>query len=453
MNAVTRLKLKEQQPMQKLIASKIEKDDETALGYLWSAYYLAKQELPKEEFPHVIDLLEMSGRDFKRDTGLNYCSAQSVTEFQSAIASVVLDSKLCELSKSGLYSIMADESTDKGNRKRILMYAQYISGDSIDTFLLSNTEISEGTADAETLVSKILNELKCKGLDLSNLVGIGTDGASVMTGKKNGVVKRLRDTCPSLVGVHCAAHRCALSASQAAKAVPELSSFSRNVTNVFKYFDNSSLRSNKLREVQKILTIPELKYAEVHSVRWLSMERAVKVLYRTYPALCSTLSHQAANGDSTAKGLFYEVTQYKFIALIHLMMDILPFLGRLSRVFQTVNLDFSKVKPMVESTCDALSDLVECEGVFVDKLNCAVVEENEKAVYKGQTSDKSSACVSNDILENFEFEGFSNDSGNEVASDESENVNQVELKYYTQQKNMLSSVTKKYVDLIVETEG
>ena len=298
MNAVTRLKLKEQQPMQKLIASKLEKDDETALGYLWAAYYLAKQELPKEEFPHVIDLLEMSGREFKRDTGLNYCSAQSVTEFQSAIASVVLDSKLCELSKSGLYSIMADESTDKGNRKRILMYAQYISGDSIDTFLLSNTEISEGTADAKTLVSKILNELKCKGLDLTNLVGIGTDGASVMTGKKNGVVKRLRDTCPSLVGVHCAAHRCALSASQAAKAVPELSSFSRNVTNVFKYFDNSSLRSNKLREVQKILTIPELKYAEVHSVRWLSMERAVKVLYRTYPALCSTLSHQAANGDT-----------------------------------------------------------------------------------------------------------------------------------------------------------
>ena len=130
------------------------------------------------------DLLEMSGSDFKSDTGLNYCSAQSVTEFQSPIASIVLDSKLSELSKSGLYSITANESTDKGNRKRILMYLQYISGDSIDTFLLSNTEISEGTADAETLVSMILNELKCKGLDLTNLVGLGTDGACIMTGGK-----------------------------------------------------------------------------------------------------------------------------------------------------------------------------------------------------------------------------------------------------------------------------
>ena len=56
MSAVTRLKLKEQQPMQKLIASKVEKADETALGYLWSAYYLAEQELHKEELPHVIGL-------------------------------------------------------------------------------------------------------------------------------------------------------------------------------------------------------------------------------------------------------------------------------------------------------------------------------------------------------------------------------------------------------------
>ena len=69
--------------------------------------------------------------------------------------------------------------------------------------MLSNTEVSEGTADAETLVSKNLNELKCKGLDLTNLVGIGTDGASVMTGKHNGVVKRLRGTCPSLTVLDC----------------------------------------------------------------------------------------------------------------------------------------------------------------------------------------------------------------------------------------------------------
>lgn len=253
--------------MQRLIANKVEKDDETAIGYLWCAYHLGKRELPKEEFPHTVDLLEMSGRDFKRDSVLHYCSGQSISEFQSALVDVVLDEKMSEISKSELYSIMTDESNDRGNRKRMLIYAQYLSGSEVECCLLNNTEITEGTADAETLVTKVLDELKCKGLDLKNLVGIGTDGASVMTGRRNGVVKRLKDVCPSLVGVHCAAHCSALASSQAAKKIPELAKYQRTVSNVFWYFSNSSLRCKKLCEVQHLLSIPELKYAEVHSVR------------------------------------------------------------------------------------------------------------------------------------------------------------------------------------------
>lgn len=450
LNAVTRANLSEQRPMQKLIANKIEKDDVTALGYLWCAYHLAKRELPKDEFSHTVDLLEMSGREFKRDAGLHYCSGQSITEFQSALADVVLDQKLSEIAKSQLYSLMIDESNDKANRKRMLIYAQYLSGSDIECALLSNVEITEGTADAETLVGKVLEELKCKGLDLKNLVGLGTDGASVMTGKRNGVVKRLKDVCPSLVGVHCAAHRCALASSQAAKKIPELDSYQRTVSNIFWYFTNSSLRCNKLREVQKLLSVPELKYAEVHSVRWLSMEKAVSVLYRTYPALCATLSHQAANGDCSAKGLYTDIIQYKFIAITHLMMDILPYLARLSKVFQNVNIDFSKVKPMVDSTCESLNDLIECEGVFVDKLSSAVTEENGTVLYKSQVSDSSAASVKQSIQSNVEFEGFSDDDDDEAETGQDEVcVNEVELNYYSQQKNMLSSISERYINQIV----
>ena len=48
----------------------------------------------------------MSGREFKRDAGLNYCSGQSISELQSALASVVLDQKLSEIAKSQLYSLI-----------------------------------------------------------------------------------------------------------------------------------------------------------------------------------------------------------------------------------------------------------------------------------------------------------------------------------------------------------
>lgn len=96
---------------------------------------------------------------------------------------------------------------------------------------------------------------------------------------------------------------------------------------------NSALRSNRLREIQAILDLLELKFAEVHSVRWLSLEKAVTALYRTYPALCMFLEREAVF-DSCAKGLHNEVSQFKFVGYTHLLMDILPHIGHLSSTFQ-----------------------------------------------------------------------------------------------------------------------
>ena len=52
------------------------------------------------------------------------------------------------------------------------------------------------------------------------------------------------------------------------------------------------------------------------------MEHAVQVVYRTYPALVMTLEREA-NYEAAAQGIPNEVNQYKFIAITHLMMDIL----------------------------------------------------------------------------------------------------------------------------------
>ena len=96
-----------------------------------------------------------------------------------------------------------------------------------------------------------------------------------------------------------------------------------------------------------------LYFMPIHSVRWLSLDRAVRVLYRTYPALVTALEHEATS-NATAKGLLHEVQQYKFIMLTHLLLDILPVLTRLSKAFQTESADFSVMSPMVESTVESL---------------------------------------------------------------------------------------------------
>ena len=49
----------------------------------------------------------------------------------------------------------------------------------------------------------------------SKLTGVATDGASVMTGKRNGVASTLREESKLLLSVHCICHRLALACNDA----------------------------------------------------------------------------------------------------------------------------------------------------------------------------------------------------------------------------------------------
>ena len=456
--AVTKSKLAPLRPMKKIIEDSYDKDDDVMVNYLKVSYHMAKREMPKEEFEYFIRLVDDLGvktiKEYKNPDDLSeitfpYTSDYSVSDFQSACAQVVLDDVLSEISSSQVYSLMIDESTDRANKKQLLAYVQYFHEKKLKTNLLENIEITTAKADAETITSKILTELNIKGLDIRKMVGIGTDGASVMTGRKSGVVVRLREHTPSLVGIHCAAHRCALAASQAAKQIPQLKEYLRTLTNIFDYFSGSALRSNKLREIQLLLELPTLKYAQVHSVRWLSMEKAVEVVYRTYPALVVALEHEATSNPA-AKGLYQQVSQYSFIAITHMLMDILPFLGKLSKVFQNESIDFSKIQPVVDSTCEALEDLIECEGAFVGKLCFFIESENDEVRYKQPVSESTKAVITEEIALNIDgFEGNFCDS--DCSNSETDNGgNGVQVKYYPQQKNILATLMPTYVNKIVE---
>lgn len=436
-----------EQPMQKLLAKKLNQDDELALNLLKTAYHVAKRELPKEEMKHMISYAQSLGVNFSKTDlpSLKYTSHSSVTELQSALAHVILEDKMSAVKESSIFGITIDESTDRGNQKRLLMYIQYVTSDGVSYCLLSNKKISEGSANAKNIVKLVLEEVEAKGLEIRNMVGIGTDGASVMTGKTGGVVKLLRDHSPALIGVHCAAHRTALAASQAAKHVPEMEAYQRTIMNIFRYFNNSALRSNRLRAIQALLNMPELKFAEVHSVRWLSMHQAVQIIYRTFPALVMTLEREAIL-EPAAKGILHEVTQFKFIALTHLMLDILPFMMRLSKKFQADSVNFSVVRPFVQSICDSLRDLAEVEGVFVEKLTEYVREEDNRVVYTRPLSESDCATLTTSINSNYEFLGFSDEEDTDEEEDQVDVGFSPELKYYHQQKDIVKKVTPLYVD-------
>ena len=84
--AITKSKLAPQQPMKRIIKEKLDRDDEIIVNYLKVSYHLAKEEMPKAEFQHFIDLVGDLGIETINDSLLTYNSVNSVTDFQSANA-------------------------------------------------------------------------------------------------------------------------------------------------------------------------------------------------------------------------------------------------------------------------------------------------------------------------------------------------------------------------------
>ncbi|KAL5005413.1 hypothetical protein ScPMuIL_018869 [Solemya velum] len=97
---VTTSSLKPQAPMRKLIAEKVIRDNDKITIYLKCAYHLAKRELPKSKFSAMLDLIDMLGCDIKTEGHATYTSHQRITEFQSALATTILQEKLEDIKQS-----------------------------------------------------------------------------------------------------------------------------------------------------------------------------------------------------------------------------------------------------------------------------------------------------------------------------------------------------------------
>ena len=99
-------------------------------------------------------------------------------------------------------------------------------------------------ADAEGVTASIVRAVEVS-LDTTmpvfnkKVVSIATDGgASVMTGRRAGVVALLRENQPALLGVHCFAHRLELACRDVISRHPAYGGFDRFLLDVFLFYHN-----------------------------------------------------------------------------------------------------------------------------------------------------------------------------------------------------------------------
>ena len=227
---------------------------------------------------------------------------------------------------------------------------------------------------ASTITKRVTEFTAQAGLDMAKMRGIGTDGAATMTGCRTGVVVRLKETTPSAIGVHCAAHRLNLASSHAADGIPYVKKFQNILRQLYDYFDKSSVRMAGLLAIQNLVQEKGRLLAPC-STRWLSTERSVTRLKGSFVSVVLSLQREGEERcDAKAVGLSKLITKYRFVMTMLLLCDTLPHVSHLSKCFQISDCDYSIIPRMLTSTIHSLEQLQTVDGFNLKGLDSYLAE-------------------------------------------------------------------------------
>ena len=266
----------------------------------------------------------------------------------------VIDNNLQrKLKKSKFYGLELDESTDISVSQNLMIYIRGVVDGYVETHFLSVKQLRGCTA--EDIFESTKAVMKDKGISVSNLISLGTDGASVMRGSKSGVVKRFQEENPFLLAEHCAPHRLALAGSQAAVSIPFMAKYEDMINSLYYYFHNSPKNQNKLDAIHKVLSDTEsgLKFKSVFGTRWLSFYLSVRAIAESYDVLISCLADDAQDKTcqmAKAAGLLKHFSSVEYILMTYFLYDVLGILHKTCLLLQKENLLYFDVVEAIE-TC------------------------------------------------------------------------------------------------------
>lgn len=177
----------------------------TRLTHLFrTAHAVVINNMPYTHFSWICQLDQKKGLDI----GKTYLNDKSFRVFVEAVAMSVRESIRTEIESSRFVSILCDGSMDSSIIDNEIVYLRYITTDGPKVRFVGSMQV--GKADAKSIVDAMPRACSLNGLNwddlTSKMVALGSDGASVMLGKK-GVAALLKNLNNSIVPVHCFEHR------------------------------------------------------------------------------------------------------------------------------------------------------------------------------------------------------------------------------------------------------
>ncbi|CAB4378588.1 unnamed protein product [Rhizophagus irregularis] len=217
----------------------------------------------------------------------------------------------------------------------------------------SNTITYENNVSGREILSAISNsieEIIWKELAEAAAFGIMVDESTDISCLTNKLMSFASDGASVILALAC---------NSAEKKVDFCKYAEHVIRSVYTFFSNSTKRIDILHKYQEILEHPILKIKQIYEVRWLSWYEAIKNLCLSIEPLMDTLLETITSTPNNSQrqnfiSLYAEICDWKLLAFLHFLWDILGYLSTLSKIFQRKNIQISDIDPIIELTLNKI---------------------------------------------------------------------------------------------------
>lgn len=257
-------------------------------------------------------------------------SAQIQNELITSCGNVIKNIIVSAIHKAGIYSLIADETTDVAKNEQLALGIRYVDVDKSEVredfmgFMI--VEKTTGKAIAESVRRK----LESLNLDIKKLRGQGFDGGSNMSGIYRGAQAIINAEQPLAFYIHCASHRLNLSLGKAC-SVQAIRNVMGTIENVSSFLSHSSGRVLIMeKHVEDLYMEPGKKkrLKPLCQTRWVERHDSVIVFYDLLPAIVASLneiSKTSSDNKVTSLASCYQSAICKFEFVMALSVCVIVF--------------------------------------------------------------------------------------------------------------------------------
>ena len=212
----------------------------------------------------------------------------------------------------------------------------------------------------KSLSSVILNVLADMNLKLIDMIGMGFDGASNMSGKEEGVQNHLKEAGATYATYfHCFGHKLNLVLEKSALSITSVIGVFSTIGDIYSFMEGSPKRHGVYEKFLKEKGINTGKTA-LHSfsdTRWSARSDNLEVILNAYSAIVSVMEHFTNEGDCTAKGLLIRLTSFSFFFSCVVLRHCFRKASFVSAYLQKENMDLSTAVSAINDLKKELSSL------------------------------------------------------------------------------------------------